>query len=83
LQTIYIYLNKLFNFTLEPIPKIDRNIANCKSWWNCYYIYHRNKSKHTLTKISDKLLDAISEYCQTRNPLTQLVVLLLFHLEKC
>lgn len=55
---------------LEPIPKFDRNIANC--YFNqivpCYCTHNKNKNKDAITKISDELCDRISTLLPKEKP---------------
>jgi hypothetical protein len=63
-------LSHYFSY-LEPIPKIDRNIACCLSYQIvscCHNNHHKNKFKHTITKISDKLWDTISAILPDEKP---------------
>ena len=61
---LYLYYN------LEPIPKFDRNIANC--YFNeivpCYCNYHKNKNIFTITKVSDELWDKIKTELPKEKP---------------
>ncbi len=56
-------------FVIEPIPKIDRNIAiaNLNENMSCC-ICHKNKNKLFITKISDKLWDMINPILPTEKP---------------
>ena len=54
---------------LEPIPKIDRNMAYYHFPLCVESVHHKNKNKHAIVKIPDKLWDEVSTILPKEKPI--------------
>jgi hypothetical protein len=55
-------------YYLEPIPKIDRIIANCYLYPHVTPTHEKSKNKFSITKIPDKLWDEVISVLPAEKP---------------